>query len=344
MPNKKSKAQRRKQPAKQKQKKLQRKAPRGASRVQVKPPQKPKYNVLGTAVGGLAKALDNKYTGGIGQKIFTALTGSGDYVEEVKGHDYDIESNTIVHPSMVPEIPRITDDGGLVRTRHREFIADIVINTLGESFTTVTLNPGNSKAFPWLSGLGNRFQQYKFLGAVVEYVTLCGNAVSATVPALGQVNMVTTYDVSRAIPTNTVERLNTFFSNSGVISADLMMAVECETTEQPCQVYNVYNQQETKSLPDDRRWYDFAEVSLQILGAPKAPVGTNYIAGQLWITYDLLLIKPVYIEQQIFPPQSLPNFSASTPPSDSDLSEDMKSEPPDRAESGYVSLSSCAHA
>jgi len=274
--------------------------------VSVKPPQQPKYNVLGTALGGIAKALDSKYTGGIGNKIFTALTGSGDYVEEVKNHEYDLEANTVVHPTLKPEIPRITDDGGLVRVRPREFINNVAIDFNGRSFASVRLNPGNPKTFPWLSGLGNSFQQYKFLGAVVEYVTLCGNAVSAPTPALGQINIVATYDVAREVPTNPVERLNTYFSNSGVISADLMMALECETTEQPCQIYNVYNASEVDpavpgSGPSDLRWYDFAEVSVQIAGAPpSAALNTTYIAGQLWITYDILLIKPVYVKDQEF--------------------------------------------
>lgn len=339
MPNKKSKANKRRQPAKRKQRKqLKSRTPKGESRVTVKPPQKAKYNVLGNIVGGIAKTLDNKYTGGIGQKIFTALTGSGDYVEEVKDHEYDIEANTIVHPTMTPEIPRITDDGGLVRVRHREFISNVNITDQGTSGLSVVLNPGNGKTFPWLSGLGNRFQQYKFLGCVVEYVTQCGNAVSAAVPALGQINIVATYDVARVTPSDPVERLNTYFSNSGIISADLMMAVECETTEQPCQVYNVYDN-ESKSQPVDKRWYDFAEVSVQILGAPKAPTATEYIAGQLWITYDLLLIKPVYAKTQAFTPPmlSMPLAPPSTPSSDEKESEPA---PKDGLDAQYVSLCS----
>jgi hypothetical protein len=313
MPNKsktKTKA-RRKQPAKKKP--LLKRVPKGQSRVLAKPPQKPKYNVLGTAIGGIAKALDNKYTGGVGHKIFTALTGSGDYVEEVKKHEYEVEANTVVHPTMSPEIPRITDDGGLVRVRHREFITNIAINTNGESFGSLRLQPGDAKTFPWLAALGNRFQQYKVLGAVFEYVTLCGNAVSAPTPALGQINMVATYDVARQVPTDPVERLNTYFSNSGVISADLMMALECETTEQPCQIYNVYDV-DGKTVPTDLRWYNFANVSYQILGAPPAESG-NYIAGQLWITYDVLLIKPVYVRIQSFVPPMDPDHPQPPPPS-----------------------------
>lgn len=308
-------------PAKPKQRS---RPPSGPSKVAVKPKQKPKYNVLGNAIGAVAKVLDDKYTGGIGQKIFTALTGSGDYVAEVKSHDYDIEANTVVHPTLTPTMPHITDDGGLVRVRHREFLGNILIDDQGVSFSGYALNPGNPKAFPWLSNLGNRFQQYKFLGAVAEYVTQCGNAVGNAVPALGQVNIVAQYDVSRALMTNPVERLNTYFSNSGVISADLMMAIECETTEQPCQVYNVYNQQETKSLPGDRRWYDFAEVSIQIQGAPPAATGTQYIAGQLWITYDVLLIKPVYYKQQQFVPDGLEGDEAKAAETTDALDSDIE--------------------
>lgn len=308
MPKKKKHPTQQRKPAKAKRRS---RPPSGPPKVTTKPKQKPKYNVLGEALGSVAKVLDNRYTGGLGQKIFTALTGSGDYVEEVKQHDYNIEANTVVHPTLTPTMPHITDDGGLVRVRHREFIGNVLIDQKGNSFSGYALNPGNPKCFPWLANLGNRFQQYKFLGAVAEYVTQCGNAVGAAVPALGQVNIVAQYDVARTVISNPVERLNTYFSNSGVISADLMMAIECETTEQPCQVYNVYDQTDSASVPSDRRWYDFAEISIQILGAPPAQTIQGYIAGQLWITYDVLLIKPVYYESQSFIPDMSPE-----PPAD----------------------------
>lgn len=272
------------------------------AQVNVKMPQKPKYNVLGTAVGAVAKALDSKLTGGLGHKIYAALTGSGDYVEETKKMPFEVSANTVVHSSLIPSVPNIANDGGMVRVRHREYITDIAINESGEAFTVFNLQPGDAKAFPWLSNLANRFQQYKLLGGVFEYVTLCGNAVSAAVPALGAINVVVQYDVTRQYMTDPREILNTYYSNSGVISADLMLSLECETTEQPCQVYMIRDPDPNLPQPADSRWYDFGRIELSIRGAPRAPPGTsNYVAGQLWFTYDILLIKPVIHEKQEFP-------------------------------------------
>lgn len=270
------------------------------AQVAVKTPQKPKYNVLGTAVGAVAKALDSKYTGGLGHKIYTALTGSGDYVEETKNMPFEVSANTVVHNSLIPSMPNIANDGGMVRVRHREYITDIVIDGKGESFTVFNLQPGDSKTFPWLSNLANRFQQYKLLGGVFEYVTLCGNAVSAAVPALGAINVVVQYDVTRQYLTDPREILNTYYSNSGVISADLMLSLECETTEQPCQVYMIRDPNPNLDQPNDSRWYDFGRMELSIRGAPPAP-NMGYVAGQLWFTYDILLIKPIIHETQKFP-------------------------------------------
>lgn len=274
--------------------------------VTIKPEQKPKYNVLGQALGVAAKALDEKYLGGAGRKIWEALTGSGDYVQETKDLPYDITANTVVHPTLIPVMPSITNDGGMVRVRHREYVTDVsVSNVTGRCDAKLRVQPGNAFLFPWLSGLGRKFQQYKLLGGVFEYVTLSGNAVSAKVPALGQAIFVANYDVARILPTplDTREALNTYYSNSGVISADLMMALECETTEQPCQVYNVRNT-EAKSQPVDLRWYDFAEVRFEINGAPvdsTNPTGV-WIAGQIWFTYDILLLKPVIDDVPVFEP------------------------------------------
>lgn len=273
--------------------------------VNVKPPQQPKHNVLGQIIGTAAKALDNKYLGGAGQKIWDALTGSGDYVQETKELPYEVSANTVVHPTLIPTVPNIANDGGMVRVRHREFISDVVIIN-GAATYSLRVQPGGAKVFPWLCNLGRRFQQYKVLGGVFEYITLSGNAVAASVPALGQAIFVANYDVARLMPTplNNREALNTYYSNSGVISADLMMALECETTEQPCQVYNVRNTDDALQQPTDLRWYDFADVRFEISGAPidsKEPE-RPWIAGQIWFTYDLLLIKPVIVDKPEFGP------------------------------------------
>lgn len=282
--------------------------PSGKPRVKIKPKQRPKHNVLGRAVGTLATAgirmLDNHYLGGAGHKIWTSLTGSGDYVEEAANQPFEVTANTIVHPTLTPTVPLITDEGGMVRVRHREFITDIRVDYEGNSSLDFVIQPGSARTFPWLSSVGQRFQQYKLLGGVLEYVTLSGNAVSSVAPALGQINMVAQYDVARAPLEEPVERLNTYFSNAGIVSDDLMMALECETTEQPCQVYNIRDPAaDNKSQPVDLRWYDFCRVTTQIRGAPPSPdIGETWIAGQLWFTYDILLIKPVYYKKQDFGP------------------------------------------
>jgi len=273
------------------------------AQVAVKPKQQPKYGVLGQALGTVAKTLDKKYTGGLGHEIFKALTGSGDYHADSKDLPYVVEANTVVHPKLIPTMPKISNSGGMVRVQHREFITNITIDAKGSSVGRVDIQVGNPLAFPWLSSLGNRFQQYKVLGGVFEYVTLSGNAVSAAVPALGQISMVLQYDVARQPMTDQREILNTYYSNSGIISSDLMVALECETTEQPCQVYLVRNAEAGEPVPTDLRWYDFARLEFTIVGAPPSILAPNYVAGQLWFTYDLLLIKPVmHLTQSFIPP------------------------------------------
>lgn len=290
-----------KQKAKPKGKKAKPTMAKPQAQVNVKATQKPKYNVLGTAVGAVAKALDAKYLGGLGHKVYTALTGSGDYVEETKKMPFEVSANTVVHSSLIPSVPNIANDGGMVRVRHREYITDIVVDPDGAAFTVFNLQPGDAKAFPWLSNLANRFQQYKLLGGVFEYVTLCGNAVSAAVPALGAINVVVQYDVTRDYMYDQRDILNTYYSNSGVISTDLMLSLECETTEQPCQVYMIRDPNPELEQPDDSRWYDFGRIELSIRGAPRDPHGGHYVAGQLWFTYDILLIKPCVHTNQKFP-------------------------------------------
>lgn len=260
--------------------------------------QRPGVKLL-TKLGEVGLRLaDKAYLGGAAGKMFDTLTGHGDYTLSAGDLPYDVKANTVIHPKMTPTVPMFSDDRGATRVRHREYLTNVQV-TQAFSNSPFRLQPGDAKTFPWLSAIANLYQQYKFLGCVFEYVTTSG-VFSAPSPALGQVMMVTNYNVTEPLFTNQANMLNSYFSCSGVPSTSLMHAVECENAEQPYQLYLI---RDPKKVPTpivdpggvsyngrDTHLYDFGMFQFASVGGPVAAAG--FVAGQLWITYDIMLYKP----------------------------------------------------
>lgn len=228
--------------------------------------------------------------GGTAASIFKALTGTGDYTLDAKGLGYDVTQNSIISPTLAPSVPLMHNDNGSTRVRHREFISTVLTekgNLVSNSIFSV--NPGDSRTFPWLHSLARHYQQYKVMGCVFEIVSTCGNAVSSTNSALGSVTMATQYNVNNPYFSSLQVALNSYFSTSEKPSVNQMHALECNPLESP---YNLWNTRQ-KDISDaklvgDHRLYDFARLEVLSTGSQ-----AQFEAGQLWVTYDILLLKPI---------------------------------------------------
>lgn len=245
------------------------------------------------------RLADKHFLGGAAGKMFDTLTGHGDYQLSADELPYDVAANTIVHPTLTPSVPKMSDDRGATRIRHREYLTN-VSTTTQFSLSPYRLQPGDAKTFPWMAPIARLYQQYKFLGVVFEFVTTSG-VFSAPSPALGQVMMATQYNVTQPVFATQASMLNSYFSCSGVPAKSLMHAVECEAAEQPYQLYFVRDPQrvptETKDPGGasynvrDAHLFDFGIFQFASAGGPVDAEG--FISGQLWITYDVMLYKPV---------------------------------------------------
>jgi len=258
-------------------------------------------NGILTVAKPMAKVLDNHYLGGAAGKLFQSLSGTGDYELNMKDVPFPISANTVVNPTMAPTVPLINDDRGATRVRHREFIRTIKMDSKTFSIYPFRLQPGDNTTFPWLSPIARNFQQYKFLGCVFEFVSTSGIFNSLT-PALGQVILATNYNVSQPLFSNPTNMLNTYFSCSARPTDNVMHPVECETVESPYNLYYVRDPDAavgpiplpgtaSYSSARDIHLFDFANFQISCINGP-----SDYIAGQLWVTYDIMLYKPVDVD------------------------------------------------
>jgi len=175
----------------------------------------------GSAVGGM---LGNAAVGhSMGSSLGAAISkwlGTG---------DYQVKQNSIVQSSLkgAGAIPMMHNMGQSVTIRHKEFVCSI---RGSQNFTVqrfFLLQPGDTNTFPWLSGVANRFQQYRIKGMVFHYVPTSGYAVSGSNPALGAVMIQTSYRANDSEPTSKVEMLNEYWASENIPSDSFCHPIEC---------------------------------------------------------------------------------------------------------------------
>jgi hypothetical protein len=171
--------------------------------------------------------------------------------------------------------------------RHKEYLGEVFSSEGFVVRQSFELNPGNSSTFPWLSGVASHFQEYKIRGLVFHYVPTSGSAVSSTNAALGSVMLQTSYRSNDAIPSSKVELLNEYCSNESVPSEPFAHPVECDPRENPFNVQYV----RSGAVPqgDSKLLYDLGITHLAVSGQQ---IGGKAI-GDLWITYEIELKKPI---------------------------------------------------
>lgn len=269
--------------------------------------------LLGGAIGtkfGQPKA--GAWLGNLAQTGLSKLFGRGDY--EVVSPDKPVNGNSLISPAKQVPIMN-TDTMGAIRISHREFLTDVQGNTgTNTQSYRFTLNPGDSRTFPWLSNLSSSFEQWKLLGLCFEFKSTCGNAVSSSNSALGTVCVATQYDALSTPFGAKTDILNHFWSGSAKPSLDQLHCVECEPSQTPTAPLYIRNQGQlgkvlggedeigwaingggvptsmayvTFQEAFDARLYDHGRFEMLITGQQ-----AQFNVGELWVSYDMLLLKP----------------------------------------------------
>lgn len=204
----------------------------------------------------------------------------------------------------MPELesePRLAE--GLLRVRHREYLGDFQTGLAppGENNGVFRLNPADPRTFPWLSTLASNFEQWIPHGMVFEFVSTCGNAVSSTNASLGSISLATTYNSEASNFTSKTQLLNHYFATSAKTADNLMHAIECNPDEIPTKL--LYTGVPTPFGPDfpgDDRLYDLGFTTFWLQGSQAV-----YTAGEIWITYDISLLKPRVDPSSLTPGESI---------------------------------------
>lgn len=234
---------------------------------------------LGGYLGGPAGvAAGSAFGANLGEQI-RSMTGFGDYA---------IKKNSLLKPGNPPSVMNGALPGGSIVISHKEYLGDVVSSASANTFSlrSYDINPGDENTFPWLSQIAGNFQQYRIMGMAFQFRTMSCDALNSINTALGQVILATNYDAQQSVFGSKPEMENCEYSQSVKPSQSCLHLIECDTRTMPIDILYI----RTDEIPSgtDRRMYDMGKFQIATNGFQ----GTSVNCGELWVTYQVQLLKP----------------------------------------------------
>lgn len=235
--------------------------------------------LLGGAVGGLVGHRD------MGAKVGSWLGGKG---AEMTGFG----AYKVAHNSLVAQVPTIANPRkeGATQVRHREYIGQVMSSQDFKVQYALPINAAQPQTFPWLSQIAQNYTQYEVNGALFEFVSTSGDATGSNT-ALGTVVMATNYDSVLPAFNNKQQMLNQEFSTDAKPSINCIHPIECASNQTTIPL--LYTRTGAVPANTDQRLYDLGVFYLATQGNQLDGEGNPISLGELWITYDVLLYKPL---------------------------------------------------
>ncbi len=234
-------------------------------------------------------AMGGRYGGPIGNRL-GRMAGAG--LSAISGYgNYNVSSNSLTTVSASMDmVPQFVKQEHSIRVKHREFIRDLLVPADPSAFNLkdYVINPGNRDLFPWLGQMARQYSQYKIHGMVFAFKTMSSD-YAASGP-LGTVFMATNYNALDRPFNSKIELENTEFAVSTKPSMSLVHAIECDPKVSGFDILYIRDPSYETGETSDRRFYDYGRFQVGTQGLPGEAGAT---LGELWVTYDIELIKPI---------------------------------------------------
>jgi len=128
-------------------------------------------------------------------------------------------------------------------------------------------------------------------GCVFQYKSLCSDSTTGAATALGAITLATDYDSIEG-PFGTKSQMEqSQYCTSGKPSDDILHPIECAPNRTSIPI----NYVRTGAVPPnaDIRLYDMGKFQLALSGIPALSAPAGSLLGELWVTYEIALYKPV---------------------------------------------------
>lgn len=202
---------------------------------------------------------------------------------------YKVKSNSLmIDEGQSPAV--MHSNSASCRIRHREYITDIISSGTANTFKLQNffINPGLGTVFPWLSALAQQYQEWVPKGIVFEFKTLSADAIaSSTNNTLGGIIMSTNYNSAATNFVNKQQMDNTEYTTSCKPSESIYHAIECAPHQNV--MPDMYVRTGAVPSGQDQKTYDLGNFQIASFGVQ----GTSVVLGELWVSYDVELRKPI---------------------------------------------------
>ena len=228
----------------------------------------------------------------VGAMIGDAAQG---LVKHVTGFgDYKIQKNVLLEETNSP--PQVINRGKEFVIRKREYIGD-VYSAAGSANSVSLFNvqrfpiqPGDSSTFPWLSTIADKFEQYRIEGMLFEFKSLYSDAVVTQNGSIGSIVLATEYNAGDTNFLNKQQMENYEFAQSCKPSHSVIHPIECKRSQSV--LSELYIRPGAVPAGQDVKTYDFGDFQIASQGIPLGSAGAAVNLGELWVSYQIVLIKP----------------------------------------------------
>lgn len=185
---------------------------------------------------------------------------------------------------------------------HKEYVTDILTaptNTAGLSaFQIVSFycNPGNAFLFPWGSTIALNYSNFKFRSLKFTFVSTSATALNSTNTALGLVFGRSQLDSTLKEDTNSLQMLNSYGTHQSNPSQSWEFVVDLSKAAGAIGTVTPIGQPSGLPSNEDSRLFfpnGFFEIATQGMQA------NNVNIGQLYCTYVVDLMRPVYLQGEL---------------------------------------------
>lgn len=215
------------------------------------------------------------------QNLIKSVAGFGDYVKP----SWNPKSNSLLSMGQDPPIVKNSPEGNFI-IRHREYLQDIITGTPGQFVVnSYKIQPGLPDTFPWMSITAQCFEQYQLRGMIFEFKSTSADSLNSTNTALGEVIMATEYDSKKPNFASKVDMQNHQYAVAARQSSSMLHPIECAHPLSTLDVLYVRSGQVPEGA--DSRMYDFGNFQIATVGQQ----GSNINIGELWVTYEVELLK-----------------------------------------------------
>lgn len=219
-----------------------------------------------------------------GHGAYGALQNTNNLIENQASADSFISRGGIM------SVRGATDETGAVHVSNREFITDIYGPTNVFNVQSYSINPGLQQSFPFLSQLASNFEEYEFSQLIFHFRSLVTDVSSATGGQVGTIILATNYNAA-ALPFSDKQSMVEYaHSHSCRTTEHMSHGVECDPTKNTTIAAALYTRSNPVVTSQDLKTYDKGLFQIAVANLPIAY--QNYVIGELWVEYTVMLRKP----------------------------------------------------